>query len=98
MDRVRSGVVDRDEAVFVVTELRLDSTAEALPARRATDTLERDFDALLDPFEPAAFGRFALSRMDLAADDVRVAAFFVGFDLGFAFVDINAATYTGYAS
>lgn len=98
LERVRSGVVDPDEAAFVATEVRRDSTAWTFPPRRAIGPLECDFDPSRDPFEDADFGRFALSRMDLADAEARADAFFEGFDFGFAFVTINAATYTGYAS
>jgi hypothetical protein len=94
-ERVRSGVVDREEAAFVATEVRRDSTGWTLPPRRAIDAFECDLDPFLDPLETVVFGRFALSRMDLADADVRADAFFVGFDLGFAFVTINAANLYG---
>ncbi len=98
LDRARSGEVDREEAPPAATEVRRDSTVASFPVRCAADPFERGFEPLLDPLDEAAFGRFAFKRIDLAFEDVRLAAFLAGFDLTFAFVTINAATYTGYAS
>jgi hypothetical protein len=45
-----------------------------------------------------AFGAFLFKRKDLAVAEARLPAFLVAFDFVFAFVTINAATYTNYSS
>jgi hypothetical protein len=48
----------------------------------------------LAPFLEMGFARFVFKDMDLAEADARPVAFFDVFDLVFAFVAIDAATYT----
>jgi hypothetical protein len=62
---------------------------------RRADSLGRDLDPFLELLEATALADLVLMLMDLAALDARPAAFLVGFDLGFVFVTIRAATYTG---
>ena len=76
------------------TGLRLDSTFDG----RRTDLPGLGFDPFLEPIDDVAFAGFAFKRKDLDLEEARAAAFFVGFDLVFAFDPIRAATYTNYSS
>ena len=87
-------MVDRVEVVANATGLRLDS---AFGGRRA-DPLDLGFDPFLEPIDDVVLAGFAFKRKDLDLEDARAAAFFVGFDLVFAFDPIRAATYTNYSS
>jgi len=86
--------VDRDEAGSAATEARVDPTFDGCRVA----PLARAWDAFLEPFEGASFRDFCFKRTDLVAADARPVTFFAGFDFPFAFVAINAATYTNYVS
>lgn len=63
-------------------------------ARRAEAFDRGGLDPFLDAAEDEALAGLAFKRRDLESADARRTAFFVAFDLDFAFVPIGAATYT----
>ena len=93
-DRVRSGEVDREEVAGTTTELRRVSIFDGCRA----DSLDLGFDPFLEILADATFDPFLFKRKDLGGADARLPAFLVAFDFPFAFVTINAATYTNYSS
>ena len=93
-DRARSGEVDREEVAGTTTELRRVSIFDGCRA----DSLDLGFDPFLERLAGAALAAFLFKRKDLDAAEARLPAFFVAFDFAFAFVTINAATYTNYSS
>jgi hypothetical protein len=62
------------------------------------DSLDLGFDPFLEMLAGVAFAAFLFKRKDLAVAEARLPAFLVAFDFAFAFVTINAATYTNYSS
>jgi len=76
------------------TEFRRASTFEGCRA----DSLDLGFDPFLEMLAGAAFATFPFKRKDLCVAEARLPAFLVAFDFAFAFVTINAATYTNYSS
>jgi len=87
-------VVDRDGVAATATGLRRGSTFDG----RRMDARALGFVPFLEPLAEVLFAAFAFKRNDLAGEDERLAAFFVAFDLIFAFDAIRAATYTNYSS
>jgi hypothetical protein len=88
------GDVDREDVTPDNTAARRVSVFTAFEGRR-TDSLGRDLDPFLELLEAVALAGLVLILRDLAALDARPEAFFVDFNLGFVFVAIRAATYTG---
>jgi hypothetical protein len=96
-DRDRSGGLDREDVEGGAETVLRDSTRADFADPRVDV-----FDVGLEPFlelpTDTDFRAFALSRMDLTGADARRAAFLGVFDFAFAFVAINAATYTDNTS
>lgn len=92
-DRVRSGEI-REEVAGTTTELRRGSIFDDCRA----DFLDLGFEPFLEISAGTAFAPFLFKRKDLGVAEARLPAFFVAFDFAFAFVTINAATYTNYSS
>ena len=63
-----------------------------------TDCLDLGLDPFLEMLTGAAFAPFLFRLKDLGLAEARLPAFLVAFDFTFAFVTINAATYTNYSS
>ena len=94
MDLTRSGEVVREEVEPAATEVCRGSTLVGC----RVDPLNLSFEPFLELFEDAAFEAFLFKLMGLGVTARRPDAFFACFDFGFAFVAINAATYTNSSS
>jgi hypothetical protein len=62
------------------------------------EVLAPDAGAFEDPFLDSVFARLAFKGIDLARATLRLETFLIDLDLGFAFIAISPATYTGYVS
>jgi hypothetical protein len=93
-DRARSGELDREEVDGTATELRRGSIFDSC----RTDSLDLGFEPFLEIVAGDPFAPFLFMRKDLGVAEARLPAFLVAFDFAFAFITINAATYTNYSS
>jgi hypothetical protein len=81
----------------VAIEVLRDSTFAGFMALRA-EVLAADVDTFADPFLDIALARLAFKGIDLGLAALRLATFLSDLVLGFAFIAISPATYTGYVS
>jgi hypothetical protein len=96
-ERTRSAGPDRaDVGGAAVTVLR-DATAVDFDDL-AVDVFDVGLDPFLELLTDTVFRGFVLRRIDLTTEDAAREAFLGDLDFDFAFVAINAATYTGNTS
>ena len=93
-DRARSGEVDREGVDWTTTEFRRVSIFDGVRA----DSRDLGLDPFLEMLTGTAFAPFLFKLKDLGLAEARLPAFFVALDFTFAFITIDAATYTNYSS
>jgi hypothetical protein len=79
------------------TAVRDDATRAGFEPRLRDAVLGDGFEPFRETLRDGGFAGFPFKRTDLPAEDERLEAFLVALAFDFAFVTIDAATYTSYS-